>query len=220
KDAVEQQRAQARSPQDPTRAVYGDPAKGSSSAQPAAKTAAPSPAQPKAAPGQTAQQAQQAREAVAEVMTAEAESRSQVAAGRESQAGRNARQARAAIAKPKPSGAAGGSGPYGRLGMTPGGLNPNLSPLAALESIGSDQLQRERIADGERRRSTHRGSWQTAGLERWRSAIENYIPTARDGNTTALNTARVPFSSYLNQIHNRLQIGRASCRERVEAAVR
>lgn len=207
KDAVEQQRAQARAPQDPSRAVYGEPAKGARSSQPNAKSAAqaaPSPAQPKAAPGQTAQDAQQARDAVAEVMTAEGESRTQVAAGRESQAARNARQARAAIPKPKSGGVAGGGGPYGRLGVTPGGLNPNLSPLAALESIGSDQLQRERIADGERRRSTHRGSWQTVGLERWRSAIENYIPTARDGNTTALNTARVPFSSYLNQIHNRL----------------
>lgn len=90
------------------------------------------------------------------------------------------------------------------MGLTPGGLNPNLTPLSALESVGSEQLLRERIADGERRRSTHRGSWQAVGLERWKSAIENYVAVARDGNTTALNAAHAPFASYLNNIHNRI----------------
>ncbi len=201
KDAVEQQQAKAQAPKDPTQAVFGDSATGGQLTQ----QPAPGARQPKPTPGQSAREELRAREAVAEVMTAEGESQAQVATAQEAQAARKARQARAAIPKLKPGGSAfGGTGQYGRLGITPSGLNPNLSPLAALETIGTDQLQRERIADGERRRSTHRGSWQTAGLERWRSAIENYIPTARDGNTTALNTARVPFSCYLNQIHNRL----------------
>lgn len=62
----------------------------------------------------------------------------------------------------------------------------------------------ERKLDGERRRSKHRGSWKSQGIERWRSAIENYVPSVQPGNQTALNTARVPFASYLNAIHNRL----------------
>lgn len=201
KDSIEQQQAKAQAPKDPTQAVFGDSATGGRVTQ----NQTPGARQPKPSPGQTEQKKIDERLAVAEVLETDGDSTVHVNQPQEAQAARKARQAKAAIPKLKAGGSSfGGSGPYGRLGLTPGGLNPNLTPLAALESIGSDQLQRERIADGERRRSTHRGSWQTAGLERWRSAIENYIPTARDGNTTALNTARVPFASYLNQIHNRL----------------
>jgi hypothetical protein len=80
----------------------------------------------------------------------------------------------------------------------------NLTPNMAKEAIGSDELSRLKRADGERRRSQHRGSWKVAGIERFRSAIENYVPTVKPGNQTALNTARVPFAAYLSQIHNRL----------------
>ncbi len=92
----------------------------------------------------------------------------------------------------------------GASGRTPGGINLNLTPGAALAAVGHDQLGRERLADGERRRSKHRGSWRTLGIERWRAAIENYNSSVKPGNQTALNTARVPFATYLNQIHNRL----------------
>jgi hypothetical protein len=88
--------------------------------------------------------------------------------------------------------------------LTQNGVNLSLSPRAAVEAIGRDRLTRERLADGERRRSIHRGSFKTAGIERWRSAIENYAPSVKLGNQTALNAARVPFASYLNQIHNRI----------------
>lgn len=93
---------------------------------------------------------------------------------------------------------------FGGLSTTPGGLNPNLNPLSALEAVGAEQLRRERIADGERRRSKHRGSWKAVGLERWRSAIENYVASVQPGNQTRLNTAHAPFAAYLNRIHNRL----------------
>src|SRR5690606_35834352 len=71
-------------------------------------------------------------------------------------------------------------------------------------AIGADQLNKERRADGERRLSKHRGSWRTIGLERRRSAIENYVASVQPGNQTQLNTARVPFAGYLNRIHLRL----------------
>lgn len=92
----------------------------------------------------------------------------------------------------------------GAQGTTENGVNLNLSPSTALAAIGKDTLRQDRERDAEQRRSRHRGSFQTMGLEKWRSAIENYVPSVKLGNTTALNTAAVPFASYLNDIHNRI----------------
>jgi hypothetical protein len=80
----------------------------------------------------------------------------------------------------------------------------NLTPSTALAIVGKEQLARERARDGERRRSEHRGSWQDTSLQRYRSAIENYVAHVKPGNQTALNSAHAPFASYLNAIHNRL----------------
>jgi TonB family protein len=93
-----------------------------------------------------------------------------------------------------------------RLGGGPGpnGVNFNLSPGNAVAAVGLDELQRQRDADGERRRSAHRGSFKSPDLNRWRAQIENYVASVKAGNQTALNTARVPFATYLNGIHNRL----------------
>jgi TonB family protein len=46
--------------------------------------------------------------------------------------------------------------------------------------------------------------WVPSTVERWRSAIENYVSSVKPGNQTALNTAAVPFASYLNGMHKRL----------------
>ena len=92
----------------------------------------------------------------------------------------------------------------GAAGVTMNGVALNLTPNMATEAVGSDEMSRLRRADGERRRSQHRGSWATPSFERYRSAIENYVPTVKPGNQTALNTAAVPFANYLNQIHNRI----------------
>jgi TonB family protein len=86
----------------------------------------------------------------------------------------------------------------------PGRPNLNLNQGSVVAVVGTDQLRKEREADGERRRSEHRGSWQSSGLERWKSAIENYVSSVKPGNQTALNTARVPFASYLVAMHNRI----------------
>jgi len=86
----------------------------------------------------------------------------------------------------------------------PGQVNLNLSQQGVVAVVGSDELRKEREADGERRRSEHRGSWIASNFERWRSAIENYVSSVKPGNQTALNTAQVPFASYLNAMHNRI----------------
>jgi TonB family protein len=94
---------------------------------------------------------------------------------------------------------------YG-LGGTPGAgqVNLNLNNHGVVAVVGADELHRERVADGERRRSEHRGSWQASNFDRWRSAIENYVSSVKPGNQTALNTAAVPFATYLNGMHNRI----------------
>ena len=86
----------------------------------------------------------------------------------------------------------------------PGQVNLNLSQDGVTAVVGQDQLRKMREADGERRKSEHRGSWVASGFERWRSAIENYVSSVKPGNQTALNTAAVPFATYLNGMHNRI----------------
>jgi TonB family protein len=90
----------------------------------------------------------------------------------------------------------------GRAG--PGQVNLNLNQTGVVASVGQDQLRKEREADGERRKSQHRGSWTASNFERWKSAIENYVSSVKPGNQTALNTAQVPFATYLNGMHNRI----------------
>jgi hypothetical protein len=100
------------------------------------------------------------------------------------------------------------SSPLGMLGLggspTPSGINLNLTQEAVVAVVGEDKLTKERMADGERRRSAHRGSWQNSSFERWRAAIENYVSSVKPGNQTALNAARSPFGTYLVTIHNRI----------------
>jgi TonB family protein len=86
----------------------------------------------------------------------------------------------------------------------PGQVNLNLNQSTVIAAVGMDELRREREADGERRRSEHRGAFIASSFERWRSAIENYVSSVRPGNQTALNTAKAPFATYLNGIHNRI----------------
>jgi TonB family protein len=85
-----------------------------------------------------------------------------------------------------------------------GAMNVNLNESQVAAIVGVDDLRRVREADGERRKSEHRGSWAASNFERWRTAIENYVSSVKPGNQTALNTAAVPFASYLNGIHNRI----------------
>ncbi len=119
----------------------------------------------------------------------------------------------AAGAAPLPeAGAEGSNLPGGKLwslpglgqSSPPGALNVNLNQSQVAIIVGSDNLRKVREADGERRKSEHRGSWAASNFDRWRTAIENYVSSVKPGNQTALNTAAVPFASYLNGIHNRI----------------
>src|ERR1019366_7300447 len=86
----------------------------------------------------------------------------------------------------------------------PGSLNANLTQVQVASIVGLDNLRKLREADGERRKSEHRGSWVASNFHRWRRAIEHYVSSVSPGNQASLNTARVPFASYLNGMHNRI----------------
>ncbi len=180
-------------------------AAGTDQARDRANPSAPKPAQRPPLPAQAARPAREAQaEAPATPDTLHGESGSFGVAPR--QEARPAQSAQTARKRrlPPPKQSHNDLFGFGAPGTTANGINLNLTPNTATAAIGRDTLARERRADAERRRSAHLGSWKSLGLERWRSAIENYVPNVKPGNQTALNTARVPFASYLNIIHNRL----------------
>jgi hypothetical protein len=153
--------------------------------------------------GQKAQAASKQADEIAEAMTAD-NGGFTVAGPR--QAFVDQAEAKARKARPLPKRRSAGQAllGYGSEGTTTNGVNLNLAPRTAIAAIGVDQLARERLVDGERRKSAHLGSWHPMDPSRWRSAIENYVPSVRPGNQTALNTARSAFAGYLNAIHNRI----------------
>jgi TonB family protein len=109
-------------------------------------------------------------------------------------AARAARAAEAGIAAGR-GGARGSSLPV---------LAPGLA-LADVETIvGDSRLREQREASGRALRAQHRGRYDSNKFRRWLPDIENYDPSVKVGNQTALNAARVPFASYLASIHNRI----------------
>lgn len=78
-------------------------------------------------------------------------------------------------------------------------LSPNASTYAQV--YGQEAEQERSMA--RLRRSQARGDY----ADSWRvnrAAIENYTPTVRVGNQTALRTAASPFSAYLTAMHRRI----------------
>ena len=142
--------------------------------------------------GQRAQQASREQEAMPDALSSDQGSFT-LPGPRQAALEQKGRRAKKRLPPPKlRSGNPGDMLGLGSPGTTPGGVNLNLTPGTAVRVIGEDRLARERLADGQRRLSAHRGSWKTGGMERWRSAIENYVPSVKPGNQTALNTARSP----------------------------
>jgi hypothetical protein len=48
------------------------------------------------------------------------------------------------------------------------------------------------------------GAWRPSDPNRWKSALENYLPSVRADNQTAINTAQIAFARYLNTVHTRI----------------
>lgn len=81
---------------------------------------------------------------------------------------------------------------------------PNLGAGTLEASVGAEQLEKERAAFGASIRSEHRGRFDTNKFQRYKAAIENYDPSVKLGNETALNTAASPFAEYLHHMHTRI----------------
>jgi hypothetical protein len=90
----------------------------------------------------------------------------------------------------------------------PGAMPGPLQALGGFQqfekAVGPEILQKEREALGQKIRQEHRGRLDTNKFERWKPAIENYDPSVKLGDETALNAAENPFAEYLHDIHNRL----------------
>ncbi|MGZ3475736.1 MAG: TonB C-terminal domain-containing protein [Polyangiales bacterium] len=86
------------------------------------------------------------------------------------------------------------------------GGKPSISidEKVAKGAVGQDELDRLKKVEAETKLSVHRGAWKSSSLEKWRAAIENYVPGVKPGNQTNLGTAAVPWATYLAQIHVRL----------------
>lgn len=153
--------------------------------------------------GQKAQAASKESDAIPEALSSE-NGRFTVPGPRQALVDQAEAKARKAHELPKRRSAGQALLGFGSAGTTANGVNLNLMPRTAVAAIGIDQLARERRIDGERRRSAHLGSWHPSDPTRWKSAIENYVPSVRPGNQTALNTAKSAFAGYLNGIHNRI----------------
>jgi hypothetical protein len=203
RDAPGEARAPDETPSSP-RIAKLDPARAPPPTRGGAPRVAPEPSPPPEQ-GQKAQAASEERAGAPETLSSEESTGFSVAEQQAPSAEQKAQEGRKARELPrrqsrKPTDMLG----LGAAGVTANGVNLNMTPSIAAASIGMDELSRLRRSDGERRRSAHRGKFKIGGIERWRSAIENYVPSVKPGNQTALNTARAPFASYLSTIHNRL----------------
>lgn len=78
----------------------------------------------------------------------------------------------------------------------------SLSWQGFVNAVSEEQLEKERAAAGQKVRSEHRGRYDTNKFERFLPDIENYDPSVKIGNQTALNAAQSAFATYLSTIHN------------------
>jgi TonB family protein len=86
-----------------------------------------------------------------------------------------------------------------RGGATLGGSGGAMQGAESGSSSGSGE-----VLGGSTVRARPIGAWHPLAPTRWKSALENYVPSVREGNRVALNTARSAFAGYLNAMHNRI----------------
>ncbi len=90
----------------------------------------------------------------------------------------------------------------GATGRGAPNLRVSWSDFASI--YGEEELERQREAYAEQRRSRSRGASRAERWRRFRAAMENYDVRVRPGNQTALNTRADPFASYIHAMHNRI----------------
>jgi hypothetical protein len=85
-----------------------------------------------------------------------------------------------------------------------GGPNLRLSWSSFASIYGEEELERQRQAYLEQRRSRVQGMSRQERWRRFRAAIENYDVRVQPGNQTALNTRADPFAAYIAAMHRRI----------------
>ncbi|MFO0548164.1 MAG: TonB family protein [Polyangiaceae bacterium] len=89
------------------------------------------------------------------------------------------------------------------LGKDSGAGGPlNLPWNGFVQAVGDPALDSQRAAIGASIRSEKRGKFDYDKFERWKPDIENYDPSVKLGNQTALNAAQMAGAGYLSTIHN------------------
>jgi len=90
--------------------------------------------------------------------------------------------------------------------ILPGQLPSNyrIDAYGLRDVLGAPQLRAEAEAARNTRLNKHRGTLRGMDFQKYRAAIENYVPQVKEGNQTSLNAARVPFASYINRMHNQI----------------
>jgi hypothetical protein len=91
------------------------------------------------------------------------------------------------------------------VGAAAGRLNPNLSYSDLDKIVNPTEIASIARDEAARRLAAHREHWKVEGLERWRAAIEGYVPAVRFGNQVALGASRVAFAAFLRGMANRIQ---------------
>ncbi|MBK8172603.1 MAG: hypothetical protein IPK60_20010 [Sandaracinaceae bacterium] len=89
-------------------------------------------------------------------------------------------------------------------GMSQTGPDLRVSWSVLEDTYTPEQLNREREAYVQERRSRIRGGSRERNWREFRAAIENFVPNVRPGNQTALNAAASPFANYLSDVHRRI----------------
>lgn len=95
---------------------------------------------------------------------------------------------------------AGRAGTGRRAGENP--FSVSWSTFASL--YGENELRQERELYLKQRKSSTRGAARRRRWQRFRAALENFVPNVRPGNQTALNAAASPFAAYLAAMHRRI----------------
>jgi TonB family protein len=84
------------------------------------------------------------------------------------------------------------------------GVNLRLSWHQFEDTYGADDLEAQRAAYLEQRKSSATGRSREVKWKEFRAAIENFVPNVQPGDQTALNAAASPFAAYLATIHRNI----------------
>lgn len=101
------------------------------------------------------------------------------------------------VASDRDVGRGGDAGTPGTRGKP--GLNTKLDLEAYERIVGKDKADEE-VALGKRKPSTKRGRFERK-MQVVQSALENFTPTVKPGNQTALKTRAAPFAVFLARMH-------------------